>query len=92
MTMDIYLTDGTICPRCHVVGWANPKQVLLQDAWQRQYVVAPDQIKGVQKHPILARLFVHSIQNHGPDGLPGRIIVPQAWDDERHWLKYSQQP
>jgi hypothetical protein len=80
--MDIILTDGQTCYRCTVMHWQDAQHVVLQDAYKRQYVVAPNQILGVQKHPILARLFVSMIKNHGPDGLPGRIIVPQAYTDE----------
>jgi hypothetical protein len=91
--MDIVLTDGQTCYRCHVAGWQGRQHVILQDAYKRQYVVAPDQVVGVQKHPILARLFLSVIKNHGPDQLPGRIIVPQAYEDETEVLKPSlQQP
>jgi hypothetical protein len=88
--MDVYMTDGQVCYRCHFAGWVNSQQLMLQDAYQRQYVVAPRQILGVQKHPILAKLFLTSIRNQGVDELPGRIIVPQAFTDEKQPpLKYS---
>jgi hypothetical protein len=86
--MDIYLTDGQVCYRCHMNGWVNSHQLMLEDAYKRRYVVSPDQVLGVQHHPVLARLFLSMIRNHGPDGLPGRIIVPQAYPDEKGFLRF----
>lgn len=76
---DFYLSGDRICRDCH---WrmAGPSHVELTNKAGIKGTYSLEEIIGVDKHPILRRLHRKSIEGVG---IPGRVIVPGAFDDER---------
>lgn len=76
---DIYLTGNRICKKC-VARYLGNDQVELRDRKGETGVYPLWEIQGVDTHPFARRFWGTSFRGIG---LPGRIIVPQAFDDEK---------
>lgn len=77
------MKDGSQCPKCRLYPCKTadntPPVVQLIDPKGRSIMVHPNRIAGVDDNPLLNWLLWHSA--HGV-GLPGRVIVPRAFEDE----------
>jgi hypothetical protein len=76
---DIYLTGNRICRKCM---WQEEGDIYIRLTNQegKTGLYRHSDIIGIDTHPIGRRLFIKSIKGVG---LPGRIIVPNAFDDEQ---------
>ncbi len=76
---DFYLSGDRICRKCH---WrmAGPSHVELTGKNGIRGTYSLEEIIGVDKHPIRRRIHRKSIEGVG---IPGRVIVPAAFDEER---------
>lgn len=86
--MDIYLLGDRICRHC-TLRWVGPDTVELRDRQGRTGVYPAREITDMETHPALRRLLYKSV--HGV-GLPGPILVPQAFDTETKRLPYYGAP
>lgn len=82
--VDIYLTGDRVCKKC-IGRYINEQQVELVNKKGQRGVYAANEIVGLDTHPIARKLFLHSVHEIG---LPARIIVPQAFDNEPKYLHY----
>ncbi len=82
--VDIYLTGDRVCKKC-VGRYINQNEVELVNKKGQRGVYAANEIIGLDTHPIARKLFLHSVHEIG---LPARIIVPQAFDNEPKYLHY----
>jgi hypothetical protein len=82
--VDIYLTSDRVCKKC-IGRYINQNQVELVNKKGQRGVYAANEIVGLDTHPIARKLFLHSLHEIG---LPARIIVPQAFDNEPKYLHY----
>ncbi len=75
-----YLTGNRICRKCY---WRHAENGRVELSNKAGITATYDrsELIGVDNHPIFRRLFRKGI--HGV-GLPGRVIVPTAFDDEKH--------
>jgi hypothetical protein len=81
---DIHLTENRLCKQCRW-RWRDPETVELINPAGEHGRYPRREILGIDNHPIMRRLVFKSL--HGI-GLPGRIIAPQAFDDEDNKLRY----
>jgi hypothetical protein len=74
-----FLTDNRICRKCYwrLIG-NDYVELSNEDGIRATY--HRDQIIGIDTHPLFRRIHRKGITGVG---LPGRIIVPQAFDDEK---------
>ena len=77
---DIYLTGDRICKKC-TFRVLSPESVELSNRLGEKGIYPVKEIIGLDTHPF-ARRFV--LQNTHANGLAGRIVVPQAFDDEKY--------
>lgn len=86
--MDIYLLGDRICRQC-TLRWVGPDTVELSDRQGRTGFYPAREITDLETHPVLRRLLYKSI--HGV-GLPGPILLPQAFEEETKRLPYYGAP
>lgn len=79
---DIYLMGDRVCKACK---WdlLPQNRVQLTDKRGLTSVVAAKEIIGVDTHPWVRKVFVKSL--HGV-GLPGKVIVPYAFEDAQDFV------
>jgi len=77
---DFYLKGDRICKKCHwrILGDGT---VELKNKEGITGIYRPSEFIGVDNHPIARRILRHAV--HGV-GIPGRVIVPTAFDDEQY--------
>jgi hypothetical protein len=77
---DIFLTSDRVCEKC---TWKvlNPQEVQLTNRKGQTGIYPLAEIIGLDTHPLARRFLLRSAQGVG---LPGRIIVPQAFDHEKY--------
>lgn len=80
--LDFYLTENRICKAC-TGFWTHDRQVALENRQGHRTVVDPEEIIGVDRHPLGRRLLRKSL--HGI-GLPAKVIVPYAFDDYKDFV------
>jgi hypothetical protein len=79
---DIYLTQERVCRAC-TWAWESRTQVRLTNRLGHSTLVKPEEIIGIDRHPVLRKLTLKSL--HGI-GLPGPIIVPAAFEDANDYV------
>lgn len=85
---DIYLTEDRVCRSC-TWAWEQKNLVRLTNREGHATLVYPAEIIGVDRHPIIRKLTLKSLQGIG---LPGPIIVPAAFDDANDYVcKYCKE-
>lgn len=76
---DIYLSGNRICKKC-TARYLGNNEVELRNRKGETGVYPLWEVQGVDTHPFARRFWGASFRGVG---LPGRIIVPQAFDDEK---------
>ncbi len=74
---DIYLSENRVCKSC-TWQWAEKGQVMLINRAGEATLVKPDEILGMDTHPIIRKLLTKSL--HGVNEA-GPVIVPAAFDN-----------
>ncbi|MBX2861876.1 MAG: hypothetical protein KTR14_11630 [Vampirovibrio sp.] len=84
---DVYLTGGRVCRQC---TWRvlNQTQVELTNRGGIRGVYPRIDILGVDDHPVLRKVYQQHLQGIG---LPARVLVPQAFEDEDRLRYYETQ-
>ncbi|WP_373533216.1 hypothetical protein [Vampirovibrio sp.] len=86
---DVYLNDNRVCKACRLEV-VNPDSVRLTNREGHRVLVKPKDILGIDQHPVWRKLIFSSL--HGI-GLPGPVIVPNAFEDGRDYAcKYCEPP
>ncbi|MDX2085379.1 MAG: hypothetical protein SFZ03_08335 [Candidatus Melainabacteria bacterium] len=88
---DIYLTHDRVCHDC-TAQWLDAIHVRLSNDQGQSAVYLRREIVGVDTHPFWRKFWRHSY--HGM-GLPARVIVPEAFDDEsalHHRYRHDKPP
>jgi hypothetical protein len=86
---DVYLTENRVCKACR---WeqVDGERVRLTNRSGDRVLVKQKEILGVDRHPVWRKLIYNSL--HGI-GLPGPVIVPNAFEDGRDYAcKYCEPP
>lgn len=77
---DVYLTEDRICKKC-TGRYINSETIELKNRKGKAGLYHVDEIIGVDVHPLARRFWLHSFRGVG---LPGKIIVPQAFEEEKY--------
>ncbi|WP_303674670.1 hypothetical protein [Vampirovibrio chlorellavorus] len=76
---DIYLTENRVCKACRWEAVDN-QSIRLTNRNGDRIVVHPGEVLGMDRHPVWRKMIYKSLVGVG---LPGKIIVPGAFEDGR---------
>lgn len=93
--VDFHLTDGRVCKKCafRILGpdspskKGDPEQIELYNRKGQSTVVAYTEILGINKHPLLRKLYLNRLKNAG---ITGPIIAPEGYEELKQRAKYRQ--
>ncbi len=84
---DIYLTENRVCKACRWEA-VDARSIRLTNRRGDRIVVHPGEVLGMDRHPVWRKLIHKSLSGVG---LPGKIIVPGAFEDGRDFAcKYCE--
>lgn len=79
---DIYLMENRVCKSCHW-EWADRSHIRLINRAGHAALVSPDEIIGINRHPVMRFLTLHSLAGIGQ---PGPIIAPEAYENGNDYV------